>query len=69
MTDHLPDAKKMMAGYRRLKPGEVILSTDEYESVFTPGVYTPVKECSVGVKILPCNVPYYRRKLAREVQL
>lgn len=55
-----------MAGYRRLKPGETILPTDEYESIFLPGHYVRVKECSVGQAILPCNVPYYRRKRAKD---
>jgi len=54
-----------MVGYRRLKPGDVIKYTDEYESVHMPGVYGPVKECSIGQVILPCNVPYYRRRAGK----
>jgi len=49
--------------YRKLRVGEVIQETDEYQSVFTPGVYVPVASVSVGQEILPCNTPYYRRPI------
>lgn len=49
--------------YRKLKAGEVVKETDEYISTFTPGVYSKVNECTVGKKLLECNIPYYRRPL------
>ena len=49
--------------YRKLKVGEIIARTDEYISVHTPDVYGPVNNCSIGQKLLACNVPYYRRPI------
>jgi len=49
--------------YRGMKCGEIIEKTDEYISVFTPGQWSIVKECSIGKELLDCNVKYYRRPL------
>jgi len=56
-----------MSGYRAMRCGEIVEATDEYISVFSDGRYVPVADCTVGQKLLDCNVPYYRRP-TRDVQ-
>jgi len=44
--------------YRKLKSGEIVEAQDEFE---WKGRYWPVESYTVGQRLLPCNVGYYRR--------